>query len=119
MSVLAPKPIQRAYANPSFEQLLDSEEAASLLRIHPKTLEKMTRSGEIAGVPLCNERHYSIGEISKLWALSEKTLRRIFQNEPGVIQWGTEEKLHKRGYRTFRIPESVLVRVHHKLRKAS
>jgi hypothetical protein len=74
---------------------------------------------EMAGIQLCNERHYSVGEISKLWALSEKTVRRIFQDEPGVIQWGSEERLHKRGYRTFRIPESVLVRVHHKLRKAS
>ena len=50
MPVLAPKPIQRADANPTFEQLLDSEEAASLLKMHPKTLQKMARSGEIAGV---------------------------------------------------------------------
>jgi len=35
MSVLAPKPIQKADANPSFERLLDSEEAASFLKIHP------------------------------------------------------------------------------------
>lgn len=56
MSVLAPKPIQRADANPTFERLLDSEEAASLLKIHPKTLQRMARSGEIAGV-----------QIGKLW----------------------------------------------------
>ena len=31
MSVLAPKLIHRADANPSFERLLDSEEAASIL----------------------------------------------------------------------------------------
>lgn len=68
---------------------------------------------------LCSERHYSVSEISKLWALSEKTVRRIFQCEPGVIQWGAGEKLHKRGYRTFRIPESVLARVHHRLCKVS
>ena len=49
MSVLAPKPIQRADATPAFEQLLDSEEAASLLKIHPETFQKMTRNGEIAG----------------------------------------------------------------------
>ena len=74
---------------------------------------------ESIGTQLCNERHYSVGEISKLWALSEKTVRRIFQHEPGDIQLGTDEKPHKRRYRTVRIPESVLVRVHHKLRKAS
>jgi len=72
-----------------------------------------------APMDLANERHYSVIEISKLWALSEKTVRRIFESEPGVIHWGSEETLHKRGYRTLRVPESVLLRVHRKLRKAS
>ena len=71
MSVLAPKPIHRADANLSFERLLDSEEAASLLKIHPKTLQKMARSGEIAGV-----------QIGKLWrfrasALNEWLLQKL------------------------------------------
>ena len=34
----------------TFEQLLDSDEAAALLKIHPKTLQKMARNGEITGV---------------------------------------------------------------------
>jgi hypothetical protein len=68
---------------------------------------------------LANEKHYSVIEIAKLWALSEKTVRRIFEREPGVIRWTREEKLHKRGYRTLRVPETVLYRVHRKLRKAS
>jgi hypothetical protein len=65
------------------------------------------------------EKHYSIIEIAELWALSEKTVRKIFGREPGVIHWSTEEKLHKRGYRTLRVPESVLHRVHRKLCRAS
>jgi hypothetical protein len=68
---------------------------------------------------LANEKHYSVIEIAKLWALSEKTVRRIFEREPGVIRWSREEKLHTRGYRTLRVPETVLHRVHRKLRKAS
>jgi hypothetical protein len=32
-----------------FEPLLDSTQAARLLRIHPKTLQKMARRGEIHG----------------------------------------------------------------------
>jgi len=47
-------------------------------------------------VDLANERHYSVMEIAKLWALSEKTVRRIFEREPGVIRWSREETLHKR-----------------------
>jgi excisionase family DNA binding protein len=34
----------------TFEQLLDSDEAAALLKIHPKTLQKMARNREITGV---------------------------------------------------------------------
>jgi hypothetical protein len=70
-------------------------------------------------VDLANEKHYSVIEIAKLWALSEKTVRRIFEREPGVIRWSREETLHKRGYHTLRVPETVLHRVHRKLRKAS
>ena len=40
----------------AFEPLLDSEEAAALLKIHPKTLQKMARNGEISGI-----------HIGKLW----------------------------------------------------
>ena len=70
-------------------------------------------------IDLASEKHYSVIEIAKLWALSEKTVRKIFEREPGVIHWSTEEKLHKRGYRTLRVPETVLHRVHRKLRRAS
>jgi hypothetical protein len=69
-------------------------------------------------VDLANEKHYSVIEIAKLWALSEKTVRKIFEMEPGVILWCTQERLHKRGYRTLRVPETILHRVHRKLRRA-
>ena len=73
----------------------------------------------LTSVDLANEKHYSVIEIAKLWALSEKTVRKIFEREPGVILWGGEETRHKRGYRTLRLPETVLCRVHRRLRKAS
>lgn len=66
------------------------------------------------------ERHYSVSEIAKMWALSEKTVRRMFENEDGVLQWGSPETRRKRGYITLRIPESVLLRVHReRTRRAS
>ena len=58
------------------------------------------------------ERHYSVIEVAKLWGLSENTIRRMFTGEPGVVEWGSEESRFKRAYRTMRIPESVLQRVH-------
>src|SRR5258708_24303651 len=33
------------------------------------------------------EQHYSVAELAQLWALSEKTIRRMFENEPGVLRW--------------------------------
>jgi excisionase family DNA binding protein len=47
----------------TFEPLLDSTEAASLLRIHPKTLQRMARNGEIAGV-----------QIGRLWRFRASVL---------------------------------------------
>jgi hypothetical protein len=58
------------------------------------------------------ERHYSVGEIAERWGLSEKTIRRMFEDEEGVLQWGSPETRRKRGYITLRIPESVMLRVH-------
>ena len=44
----ASKPVRRVESrDTSFERLLDSDEAAALLKIHPKTLQKMARDGEI------------------------------------------------------------------------
>lgn len=43
-------------ASPAFEPLLDSDEAAALLKIHPKTLQRLARNGEIRGV-----------HVGKLW----------------------------------------------------
>jgi hypothetical protein len=65
------------------------------------------------------ERHYSVEEIGDLWGLSPRTVRRMFENEPGIIVFGNMGSLKKRRYITLRIPESVLVRVHRRFRKAS
>jgi hypothetical protein len=65
---------------------------------------------------LALEKHYSVADLSQLWGLSEKTIRRMFCDEPGVVKWGHEEHRFKRGYMTLRIPESVVHRVHRRLR---
>ena len=64
---------------------------------------------------VANDKHYAIWEIAQLWSLSERTIRRIFENEPGVLCLGRPETKSKRGYRTLRIPETVMQRVHRRL----
>jgi hypothetical protein len=70
-------------------------------------------------IDLAVERHYSIQELAVLWNLSEKTVRRLFENEPGVIEIGSAEARFRRAYVTRRIPESVAQRVHRRLRKSA
>ena len=62
------------------------------------------------------ERHYTIGELSKRWHSDYKTVRRMFEGEPGVLTWGPGERCHKRSHISMRIPESVVIRVHRKYR---
>jgi hypothetical protein len=61
------------------------------------------------------ERHYAVGEIAALWNLSADAVRKLFQDEPGVLILGGQGPTHKRRYTTLRIPESVLQRVHRRM----
>jgi excisionase family DNA binding protein len=64
MTTLVLKPARRAQnADPLFEQLLDTDEAAALLKIHPKTLQQMARNGQIIGI-----------RIGKLWRFRASVL---------------------------------------------
>ena len=56
------------------------------------------------------ERHLTIAEIAQVRNLSTSTVRRLFENEPGVIVV-SKRKPRKRIYRVLRIPESVERRV--------
>ena len=70
-----------------------------------------------AVAPIFAERHYSVAEIAGLWNLSADAVRKLFQDEPGVLVLGGQSA-HKRRYTTLRIPESVLKRVHRRMTKA-
>lgn len=64
MADLVSKPAQRVEdVGEHFEQLLDTDEAAALLKIHPKTLQQMARGGQIVGV-----------RIGKLWRFRASVL---------------------------------------------
>lgn len=61
------------------------------------------------------EKHYSVQQIAKLWGLSDDTIRRIFQNEPGVLKHGSPETRFKRKRIQLSIPESVMQKVYVRL----
>ncbi len=59
------------------------------------------------------EQHFTPQQLAELWALDERTIRRIFQDEPGVLKYGKSNRRDsKREYISLRIPESVALRVH-------
>ena len=62
------------------------------------------------------EKHYTVAEVAKLWSLSEDTIRKLFRDDAAVLKIGEGEKLHKRSYFVLRIPESVVLRAHERLR---
>lgn len=59
------------------------------------------------------EPHYTTHEIAEMWKLDDTTVRRIFQDEPGVFKIGKLGRHDgKRDYITLRIPASVANRVY-------
>ncbi len=65
------KPAQsETVSRTQFEPLLDSDEAAALLKIHPKTLQRMARNGQIAGI-----------QIGKLWRFRVSQLNQWMETK--------------------------------------
>jgi excisionase family DNA binding protein len=65
------QPNARTYPT-AFEELLDSEEAAALLKIHPKTLQRMARRHEVQGL-----------RIGKLWRFRVSQLNHWLARKTG------------------------------------
>jgi hypothetical protein len=58
------------------------------------------------------EDQFTPKELAEQWKLSEDTIRRLFQDEPGVLKIGDVNPRGRRGYVTLRIPRSAVIRVH-------
>jgi AraC-like DNA-binding protein len=54
---------------------------------------------------------YTVNEVATLMCLSRSTVTRLFEHEPGVIVLERTERMHKRRYRSIRIPSTVYERV--------
>lgn len=58
---------------------------------------------------------YTVAEVAALMGLSGSTVTRLFEHEPGVIILKRPERMHKRRYRSIRIPRAVYERVKNQL----
>ncbi len=87
--------------------------AIAELRRSPKFLA--WRPADFLSAEFSEEKHYTPQELAKLWELSVQTIREIFKNEDGVLKIGSNGTRTRRRYKTLRIPESVVERVHTRL----
>jgi DNA-binding XRE family transcriptional regulator len=58
---------------------------------------------------------YTVAEVAALTGLSRQTVIRLFEKEKGVLILSRPESLHKRKYRSIRIPRAVYERVINRL----
>lgn len=61
------------------------------------------------------DKPLTIGEAAHLSGLSRMTITRLFENERGVIILERPEEMHKRSYRSIRIPRPIFERVINRL----
>ena len=54
---------------------------------------------------------FTVAEVAELTGYSRQTVTRLFEREPGVLLINRPEKMHKRRYRSMRIPRTVYERV--------
>lgn len=58
-----------------------------------------------------NEQFRTVAEVAEMLGLSKDTVRRLFAEEPGVIDLGRHEPTRgSRRYRVLRIPSAVVAR---------
>jgi hypothetical protein len=65
--------------------------------------------------PAAKAAFYSPAELAKVWGLSVDSIRKMFEQEPGVLKLGDESKKRRRKYVTLRIPADVAARVQKRL----
>lgn len=62
------------------------------------------------------EKHYSVGDLARMWALSRETVRKLIKDDPGVIRIRMGRK---KAHTNYSIPESAAKRIHTRLLNAA
>jgi hypothetical protein len=77
------------------------------------TLRSVPRTDTRSVIEKPFERHFTPMELADIWQLDKTTIRRMFQDLPGVLKIGKSNRRDgKRDYVTLRIPEAVALRVY-------
>jgi AraC-like DNA-binding protein len=81
---------------------------------HPEARNNMSPLEDLEKPRL--EKHYRPSELAQVFGVSDKTVQRMFQDEPGVLFFGRRETTRRgrkflRRYATMRIPQSAVDRL--------
>ena len=60
------------------------------------------------------EKHYTVSEVAEMWGIGTSTVKRLFEDTPGVLRISQPVLLNRRRAPkvTLRIPASLLERTH-------
>ncbi len=68
----------RMNANQIFERLLDSEEAAELMHLHPETVKRLARTGRIVAAKMGGVWRFRVSALEDYWQqITRNTQSRI------------------------------------------
>ena len=67
--------------------------------------------GSYSPAPRPRKAALTVAEVAELTGFSRQTVTRMFEDEAGVLVISRPEAMHKRSYRSIRIPRAVYERV--------
>ena len=67
------------------------------------------------------EPHFTPDQLAEMWSMSPNSVRRLCEEEGGCLVIVRPEQLHKRRYKTVRMPQSTAIKIYEKhfLRRAA
>jgi hypothetical protein len=81
--------------------------------VSPAFFSRVAKGVKTDVPPITIDPHYSPRFYAELWGLSESTVLRWFQDEPGVLKCGGANKGGRRRRVEIRIPVSLAMRIYH------
>jgi hypothetical protein len=69
--------------------------------------ERYGANGLQTTTEIFTQRHYTSNELAKMWGVHPSTIRRIFEEQPGVLKLSASDSQTARRYVSLRIPESI------------
>lgn len=68
-----------------------------------------------SNTPLDPNYCYQVKELAFIWNLSDESVTRLVEDEPGVLIFQIQRRKHRRRYRNIRVPGNVAIRIQNRM----